>query len=68
MRILIDGRLILPYMTGIGRYILGLVDGLQSLLNENSIELWVQDDCPENHPVWKLESENISLRKMSLLL
>lgn len=54
MRIVIDGRLILPAMTGIGRYLLNLIPALAELAVGEQIEVWLQKDLPAAHPAWKL--------------
>jgi glycosyltransferase involved in cell wall biosynthesis len=66
MRVIIDGRLILPTMTGVGRYLLGLVPALVDANPELGLELWLQDDLPANHPVWSLAKDRLRLRKLPI--
>ena len=66
MRIAIDARLILPQMTGIGRYLLGLGSGLRAIPGNNSFDLWIQADLPPEHPVWALEGERLALNELSI--
>lgn len=60
--IVIDGRMILPHMTGVGRYLLGLCAGLNELAGDERIELWLQTGLPRDHPVWGLAGKRIRLR------
>jgi glycosyltransferase involved in cell wall biosynthesis len=62
--IVIDGRMILPHMTGAGRYLLGLCQGLNALPGDESIELWLQAGLPADHPAWGLASKRITLRSL----
>lgn len=64
MRVILDGRLILPRMTGVGRYLLGLCQGLAALGHAQSIELWLQSDLPSNHPVWELGKNGFILKRV----
>jgi glycosyltransferase involved in cell wall biosynthesis len=64
MHIVIDGRLILPYMTGVGRYLVGLVGALSDLSVDEQFELWLSSDLPEDHIVWKLASERLAIRRL----
>lgn len=50
MRIAIDGRMILPTPTGIGRVACGLLRGLQEIDNENSYTVLCPDDAIECIP------------------
>lgn len=54
MRLVIDGRLILPHPTGIGRYLLELIPPLASAAAGSSIEVWLQSRLPGEHPAWTL--------------
>jgi glycosyltransferase involved in cell wall biosynthesis len=60
--IVIDGRMILPHMTGAGRYLLGLCRGLNAIPGDERIELWVQEGLPADHPVWRLNSDRVHVR------
>lgn len=55
MRLVIDGRLILPHPTGIGRYLLELIPALAGQTEAFSIEVWLQDRLPAKHLAWKLD-------------
>jgi glycosyltransferase involved in cell wall biosynthesis len=66
MRILIDGRMILPTMTGIGRYLLGLCRGLEKLESDFSFELWLGANLPAGHPANKLGGNRIKLHLVSI--
>ena len=63
MRVIIDGRLILSRMTGIGRYLMGLCQGLAVLGHAQSIELWLQPSLPSNHAVWELGKSGFKLKR-----
>lgn len=71
-RVAIDGRLILPHMSGIGRALTGLCRGLAGLeADELSYELWLQRGLPPDHPALQLASPRLRLvelpaRHMSL--
>ncbi|OGO37437.1 MAG: hypothetical protein A2W35_16260 [Chloroflexi bacterium RBG_16_57_11] len=60
--IVIDGRMILPNMTGVGRYLIGLCKGLNDLPGEENIELWLQSGLPEEHSAWRLDHGRIRIR------
>jgi glycosyltransferase involved in cell wall biosynthesis len=62
--IVIDGRMILPQITGAGRYLLGLCAGLNELGGDKRIELWLQAGLPADHPVWSLAGKRITLRSI----
>jgi hypothetical protein len=62
--IVIDGRMILTHMTGAGRYLLGLCAGLNGLVGDEHIELWLQPGLPVDHPVWGLAGKRITLRSI----
>jgi glycosyltransferase involved in cell wall biosynthesis len=66
MRVIIDARLILPRMTGIGRYLCGLAQGLRELPGDDRFELWLQPGLPANNPVWQFGSGSLSLREVSI--
>ena len=65
-RIVIDGRMLMPQMTGVGRYLLGLATGLSQLQSEHHYELWLQAGLPAEHPVWALSSRGITLRQLPI--
>ncbi len=62
MRIVIDGRMILPQMSGIGRYLISLSRALRDLGEDTSFELWLQEDLSIDHPARKLASDNFQVR------
>ena len=62
MRIVIDGRMILPQMSGIGRYLISLSRALRDLGDDTSFELWLQEDLSIDHPARKLAGENFQVR------
>lgn len=70
MRLVIDGRLILPHPTGIGRYLLELIPAVAGQSDAYSIEVWLQDRLPANHPAWTLDrdlsttSAKITIRRL----
>ncbi len=67
MKIVVDGRLILPYMTGLGRYLLGLCQALSlEAKPELEFELLLQKRLPANHRVWQLGSSHFHLRSLSM--
>lgn len=66
MRIIIDGRMILPQMTGVGRYLLGFVGALRKIPCDDHFEMWIQTDLPADHPVWRLANERLKLRRVPI--
>lgn len=54
--------MILRHMTGIGRYLLGLCQGLNTLPGDERIELWLQTGLQADHPVWQLAGNRVALR------
>jgi len=66
MKIVIDGRMILAQMSGVGRYLLGLCSGLKAVQDGNSYELWLQAGLPEEHPIWAMQGGKLSLRTLPL--
>ena len=66
MFIVIDARMILPQMTGAGRYLLGLAGGLRQITPTDTFEIWLQSAIPANHPVWELASPTLRLRRLPL--
>ena len=66
MRILIDGRMILPEMTGVGRYLLGLCRALAELDSDLDYELWLQENIPGNHPIFQLSGKRFLFRRVPL--
>ncbi len=66
MRILIDGRMILPEMSGVSRYLTGLCRALMDLDSDLSYELWVQDILPAGHPIQQLSGKRLHIRRVPL--
>jgi glycosyltransferase involved in cell wall biosynthesis len=66
MNICIDGRLLYPHMTGIGRYLLGLLSGFANVDHLNQYEFWLQPGFPSLHPLWEFQSANIHLKEISI--
>jgi glycosyltransferase involved in cell wall biosynthesis len=67
MKIVIDGRMILPQMTGVGRYLLGLLGALgelDDLPGAPHFEAWLQKDLPLQHPAWKLAGPRMEVRAL----
>jgi glycosyltransferase involved in cell wall biosynthesis len=64
MKTIIDGRLILPKMTGIGRYLIGLSRGLRGLPGDDEFELWLQSNLSDDHPVWSSVGEQFKVRRL----
>ena len=62
MRVVIDGRMILPQMSGIGRYLISLSRALHDLGDDTLFELWLQEDLSIDHPARKLAGENFQVR------
>ena len=62
MRVVIDGRMILPQMSGVGRYLISLSRALRDLADDMSFELWLQEDLSIDHPARKLNSDNFQVR------
>jgi glycosyltransferase involved in cell wall biosynthesis len=56
--------MILPHMTGAGRYLLGLCAGLNALSGDERIELWLQQVLPTDHPAWGLAGKRVTLRTL----
>ena len=66
MHVIVDARLILPQMTGLGRYLLGLGRGLGQQPGANTFSLWVQAGLPPSHPVWRLENRQVRVQPINL--
>jgi len=66
MKIVVDARLILPRMTGIGRYLCGLGRGMPQLPGDDRFEFWVQPGLPTDHPIWALAGDHLSLREVPI--
>ncbi len=62
MRVVIDGRMILPQMSGVGRYLISLCRALRDMEDDISFELWLQEDLSIDHPARKLASDNFQVR------
>lgn len=66
MKIILDARIMLPEMTGIGRYILGLMSGFHRIEMKDTIEVWLQRGLERGHPVWEYDGGGVSLRQLPL--
>lgn len=66
MHIVLDARMILPQMTGVGRYLLGLASGLRQIPGDERYELWLQAALQDDHPAWALASEKLRLRRLPI--
>ncbi len=66
MHIAIDARLILPQMTGIGRYLTGLLAGLRETCQADSLQVWVQSQLPDDHAVWSLNGSQMRISRVPL--
>ena len=64
MHTIIDARMILPYQTGVGRYLTGLAQGLSELSTGDQFEFWIQQDLPPNHPIRTFAGGNLNLREI----
>ncbi len=66
MRVVIDARLILPEMTGIGRYLLGLIQGLETTIRDETVEVWAHAGLPPNHPLRTIKFHNIHVQWLTM--
>jgi glycosyltransferase involved in cell wall biosynthesis len=66
LRIAIDARLILPHMTGIGRYLIGLLTGMQQVDSTDALQIWVQQELPDHHTVWSLNGGRFQIDRVLL--
>ncbi len=66
MKITIDGRMLLPQMSGVGRYLLGLCRGFQALEENSDIEyqLLIQSALSTAHPVYGLSGKHLTLKTL----
>jgi glycosyltransferase involved in cell wall biosynthesis len=65
--IAIDARMILPKMTGVGRYLLGLAAGLRTLPEDDyCYEFWLQPQLSKDHPIWGLENDRLKLHRLTI--
>jgi glycosyltransferase involved in cell wall biosynthesis len=64
MNIVLDARLLLPEMTGIGRYLLGLLQGFSHINSDNHYEFWAQAKLTNEHPIWNYSSPAIRIKKL----
>jgi glycosyltransferase involved in cell wall biosynthesis len=64
VKIIIDARLILPQQTGIGRYLVSLIQALSNLADSDNFEIWVQDNLPSDHQIWSYQSSRIKLHQL----
>jgi glycosyltransferase involved in cell wall biosynthesis len=66
LRVTLDARLILPQMTGIGRYLMGLLGGMQEVLYADQLQVWVQNGLPSDHAVWSLNGGQVRISRIPL--
>lgn len=71
MDVVIDGRMILPEMTGVGRYLLGLGKALAELpssrLDSNDqFEIWLQESLPSGHPARGMAVGPVHIRELPI--
>ena len=66
MHIILDGRLVLPHMTGIGRYILGLIQGYKSINSDDTFEIWMQTAVYGKHPLMGFDDDKFTFRCLSI--
>jgi glycosyltransferase involved in cell wall biosynthesis len=64
MRVVIDGRMILPQMSGIGRYLISICQALRELGSDISFELWLQENLSLDHPARKLTGNNFQVKEL----
>jgi glycosyltransferase involved in cell wall biosynthesis len=64
--IVVDARMLLPYQTGVGSYLMGLASGLCSSPGNHQVEFWLQAGLPVDHPVWSLGNERLILRRSTI--
>jgi len=64
MKIIVDARLILPQQTGIGRYLIGLIQAISNLSGSDEFEIWVQDNLPSDHQIWSFQSSRVKLHQL----
>jgi glycosyltransferase involved in cell wall biosynthesis len=58
--------MILPYQTGVGRYLLGLFEGFSQLSINDQYEFWIQSGLPKDHPIKNISAQNIIVDSLSL--
>jgi glycosyltransferase involved in cell wall biosynthesis len=67
MRVVIDARMILPEMTGVGRYLMGLAVGFRTLREDDyCYEFWLQPQLSNDHPIWGLENDRLKLHRLTI--
>lgn len=66
MNITIDARLILNSMTGIGNYLIHLVEALLSIDKKNVYHILVQNNINQNHPINQWCQPNLIKEKMGI--
>lgn len=64
VKVAIDARMLLPEMTGVGRYLLGLSRALSAVDEGCSFELWLQPHLPSQHPIWDLQGSGLKLHRL----
>jgi glycosyltransferase involved in cell wall biosynthesis len=66
MEVVVDARLALPHMTGIGRYLSGLARGMSRLGGEDAFEFWIQPSLAADHPIRAHASGNVSVEEVRI--
>lgn len=66
LQIAIDARLVLPQMTGAGRYLLNLIPALGRLPGDDLYEVWLQAGLPPEHAAWQMGSARVRLRQLPI--
>lgn len=66
MNIVIDARLILNNNTGIGTYLIHLIEALLEIDKKNHYVLFIDKKLKENHPVGLWEQENLFKEKIGV--
>jgi len=66
MNIIIDARLILNKNTGIGTYLINLIEALLKNDRKNNYVLFIDKNLNENHPVCLWEQENLHKQRVGV--
>lgn len=65
MHIMIDARMVLPEMTGIGRYLVNLAQGFRNITNDE-FTLVIQSCLPHDHPLCAFDHSQMHLLTSNL--
>ncbi len=66
MKVVLDARLLRNEMTGIGRYLLGLVKGFKESKPSFDLEVWIQNAIGPEHVIWNNRTDRINLKTVPL--